>query len=256
MKRFHHKSIDLIVLTIFLIVAPIISLYFQTSLLVSLLFFYGLPAIWLSFRGRKHIQKAAFFSLIATFVFYIVDFIAVKDGGWWVSTIFSIRLPGGLPIEDTLWLFLGVYTVIMFYKHFDDRDTRTKTHIRYLELVVAIMFLCFVIVAAYFPQWLIIPYAYFLIGLLFAIVPAIIILWLHPPLRLKFLRTQLYIFCLHLTFELTALSLGQWGFPGKHFIGWVQVINFRFPLEEFVVWISMTAIAVLSYYEFYYDDRK
>jgi len=61
---------------------------------------------------------------------------------------------------------------------------------------------------------------------------------------------------LSFTYELTALHLGLWSFPGEHFIGWVDILGYRFPFEEFFFFIVLASIAGLAYYEFFDDDQK
>ncbi len=253
-----NKSLDLAIVIGFLIIAPTLSIIFKTNLLISILLFYGLPSIWLSFREPKNIKRVALFSLVTTILFFILDYVAVKDGAWWVSTIFNFRFFDILPIEDSIWFFLGVYTVVLFYKHFSDHRPHKPehTHFKYLLAVVGLLVLIFITNLVIFPQLLIISYAYFWIGLIFGVLPVVTVLLAYPALRYKFLKTQIYIFCLHLSFELVALRLGQWSFPGDNFIGWVQILNTKFPLEEFIIWISMTAVITLAYYEFYIDDQK
>jgi hypothetical protein len=61
---------------------------------------------------------------------------------------------------------------------------------------------------------------------------------------------------LALMFELTGLELQLWTFPGTHFIGWVDLLGYKFPFEEFFFWFVLSAITILSYYEFFDDNRK
>ena len=92
--------------------------------------------------------------------------------------------------------------------------------------------------------------------LFFFIVPAITFLSLFPRLLSKYVKTASYFFLLSILFELTGLQLNQWTFPGSNFIGWVELFGHRFPFEEFFFGFVMGAISVLTYYEFFDDDRK
>lgn len=66
-----------------------------------------------------------------------------------------------------------------------------------------------------------------------------------------------YFFFFSLVYELTALTLGQWSFPAENqFIGFVEFLGLRFPLEEFIFWIMLGTSATLVLYEFFNDDRK
>ena len=59
----------------------------------------------------------------------------------------------------------------------------------------------------------------------------------------------------YLAYEVTAFYLGQWHFPGEY-IGTVILLGASFPLEEFIIWIVLSAAVVLSYYELFIDDFK
>ena len=105
-------------------------------------------------------------------------------------------------------------------------------------------------------SYLDIPYFYLTAGIVLGIIPISIVLFEYPRLIAKFFKTAAYFFYLNFAYEITALKLGIWDFPGDQFIGWVTFFGMRFPFEEFFFWIILGAIAMLSYYEFFDDDRK
>ncbi len=252
------KLFDGLILVTLLILAPVVSYLYKLPLLGSIVLFYGLPALWLSFRIPGCAKRAAIFSIIGTVLFFVLDYVAVTDGAWWVSTIFKFRLLGILPIEDSIWFFAGSYLVVMFYERFDDKWPHRikKTKIKYLPIIVGLITLAFIGSLLFYPKLLAIPYAYFWIGLIFSLVGTFIIMLRYPRLRRKLWRTNLYLFALQLPFEIIALKIGQWSFPGHNFIAWINIAGVRFPLEELIVYISMTGVALLVYYEFYDDDCK
>lgn len=253
------KRKDVWALIGFFVVAILISLYFPLSLLALLLLFYGPPALWLSLKIPRYVTQAALFSFFATVVFFVLDYIATSDGAWWVSTIFPIRLLKILPIENSIWAFLGMYLVIIFYEYFEDGskkhafgNERTEWGNKLTWIIVGIFGLAYV----FWPQILRLEYAYLWLGILFVLLPTLGVLFLYPRLVPKFFKATIYIFCLHLAIELIVLKTGLAYYPGTHFIGWVELGGLRFPLEEFFFWIGMTAVVGLSYYEFFLDDTK
>lgn len=252
------RRTDVGVLLLFLILAPVISLTFKTTLLVSLILFYGLPSLWLSFRMPSLIKRTLFFSFLSAVVFFIVDYIAVLDKGWFVSSVFSYRFLGLLPIEDSLWFFAAVYLIVMFYEYFDDNGPhRIKhTHITLLLKIIGVLLILFVGALVFYPSLLVIPYAYLWVWIVFALVPITVTLIVHPKLRLKFLKGTLYMACLNFLFEMVALRTNLWSFPGQHFIGWVTLGGVRFPIEELLFYIATAGFALLSYYELFDDDGK
>lgn len=81
-------------------------------------------------------------------------------------------------------------------------------------------------------------------------------LYFHPKLLQKFFLEGLYFFFALLLFEFAALYNGQWIFSSTHYVGFVELFGFRFPLEEFVFWMIFCVPTLLAIYEFFDDDRK
>lgn len=72
---------------------------------------------------------------------------------------------------------------------------------------------------------------------------------------MKFIKTGVFFFMLYLIYELTAVNLGQWYFPGEY-VGWVELAGARFPFEELFFWMMLSSSAVLALYEGFVDDKK
>ena len=254
------KKLDIVLLILFPIVSVVLSLAFSVNFLVSILLFFGLPSLWLSFRTQSQVKKTFLFSFILSIPLGIfIDYIATIDNSWFVpTTVFPFRLFGVVPIEDLIWGFFLIYSIVIFYEHFLDKGKHELVDRRMKYLAWPLIILMLVFFAALFtkPDLLIIPYAYFWLGTIFFILPSITFLSFFPRLLSKYVKTASYFFLLAILFELTGLQLNQWTFPGNNFIGWVELFGHRFPFEEFFFWFVMGAISVLSYYEFFYDDRK
>ncbi len=254
------KKIDIILLIIFPIIATVISLLIKANFLVSTLLFFGLPASWLSYRTPHKSLKTLIFSAIFALPFgIIIDYITAQDGSWYVpTTIFPFRLLGVIPIEDLIWGFLLVYTVVIFYEHFLDKGKHEliDKKMKYFILPAIILFILFLLIYSLNPDFLRIKYAYLLIGIVLILLPSITFLSFFPKLISKYVKTACYFFILSFMFEMTGLQLNQWTFPGQNFIGWIEILGHKFPFEEFFFWFIMVSIGILSYYEFFDDDEK
>ncbi|MBI2106172.1 hypothetical protein HYT56_05060 [Candidatus Woesearchaeota archaeon] len=255
------KKFDILLLLLLPLLSTIISLAINANFLTSTLLFFGLPSLWLSYRTQHMIKKTALFSLIFSVPStIIIDYIAVLDGAWFVpATIFSFRLSGTIPIEDFIFGFLLVYSIIIFYEHFLDKgkhellDRKMKYFIFPIILVLMIFFI-FLITQ---PELLKIRYAYLILGIIFILFPSITFLNYFPRLLSKYVKTSSYFFVLIFLYELTGLQLNQWEFPGQNFIGWIEIFEYKFPFEEFFFFFFvLITIGVLSYYEFFDDDKK
>lgn len=254
------KKLDIFLLILFPIASVVLSLTFSVNFLVSILLFFGLPSLWLSFRTPSQVNKTFLFSLILSVPLGIfIDYIATIDNSWFVPiTVFPFRLFGVIPIEDLIWGFFLIYSIVIFYEHFLDKGKHelVDRRMKYLAWPLIILMLVFFSVLFTKPELLVIPYAYFWLGTVFFILPAITFLSFFPRLLSKYVKTASYFFLLSILFELTGLQLNQWTFPGSNFIGWVELFGHRFPFEEFFFWFVMGAISVLAYYEFFDDDRR
>lgn len=254
------KKLDIFLLILFPILSVVLSLVFRANFLTSILLFFGLPSLWLSIRTHTQIKKTFLFSLILSLPLGIfIDYIATIDKSWFVpTTIFSFRLLGIIPVEDLVWGFFLIYSIVIFYEHFLDKGKHelVDKRMKYLAWPLIILMLVFFTLFFTKPELLVIPYAYFWIGIIFLILPTITFLSFFPRLLSKYVKTASYFFLLAVLFELTGLQLNQWTFPGQNFIGWVELFGHRFPFEEFFFWFIMGAVSILAYYEFFDDDRK
>lgn len=254
------KKLDIFLLILFPIIATSTTLVLRLNYFWAILLFFGLPAFWLSLRTQKMIVRTALFSVAFTIPFAIVmNYLAVQDSSWYVPiTIFPFRLLGDLPIEDIILGFLLTYAVVICYEHFLDKgkynliDRKMKYFVWPFALLLIVFFALFVI----HPEFLKIKYSYFWIGTVFLVLPIISTLSFFPKLLSKYLKVGAYFAILLAIFEYTGLTLNHWIFPGKNFLGWIPYFGYQIPVEEFIFWIILSVIGILSYYEFFDDDGR
>ena len=253
-------KLDVVLLIVFPALAVGLSLWLDVNFLVSTLLFFGIPSLWLAWRQPHQIPKTLLFSLIFSIPFtLIIDYVALRDLSWWMpNSILPWRLFDLIPLEDFLWGFLYVFCTISYYEYFIDHeeDQKLDRRVKYFAWVLVLAVAAFLLVLLTRPDFLQVPYAYFWIGLVAVVIPLITMLGFFPRLLSKYIKATVYFFCLTLMYELTALYLGTWTFPGENFIGWMSFGGLAMPLEEFIFWCILGACAVLSYYEFFGDDRR
>jgi hypothetical protein len=254
------KKLDIILLIVLPVMSVFLSLQINANFLTSTLLFFGLPSLWLSIRTPQKINKTLLFAFIFSIPLGIViDYVATIDGSWLVPhTVFPFRLFGVIPIEDLIWAFFLAYSIVIFYEHFLDKGKQelVDRRMKYLIWPLIILLLVFFLILFVNPKSLSIPYSYLWVGLLFGFLPSITFLSLFPRLLSKYVKTASYFFLLSMVFEITGLQLKQWTFPGNNFIGWLEIMGYRFPFEEFFFWFILASITILSYYEFFDDDRR
>jgi len=251
------KKLDILLLIMFPVLAAGTSLLFRISFFASTLLFFGLPAAWFSYRTQHAIKKTALFSLIFAVAGVItLDYIGTASKAWYEpQSIFSYRFFGILPIEDLIWSFLLVYTIIMMYEHFlhKGRHELIDRRMKYFVWPVALFAAAAIVAYIINPLVLQSSYTYTVLGIIFLLLPSITFLSRFPRLISKYVKVGSYFFVYYLVYEMTGLQLGWWMFPGKY-LGWINIFGFRIPFEEFFFWLVLTAISILSYYEFFDEN--
>lgn len=153
---------------------------------------------------------------------------------------------------------MGAYFILIFYEYFINKHRSKEIwgpRMKYLVGFELFIFISFLIVLFILPRLLNIPYFYFKWGIILTLFPFLVQLFKYPKTTAKFFLEAAYFFYLHFIYEVAALNLGWWSFPGK-FIGWVNIFNVAFPIEEVLFWFILLALSILSYYEFFDDDEK
>lgn len=270
-----NKTKDLVFSLTISISAAAISLLIKANFLISTLLIFGLPSIYISYRDKNLVKKSVAFAFLLTVPFtFLFDYLITVDKGWHiVNYIFNFRLLGVVAIEQFIWTFLWAFQIIIFYEYFLDKQKkinllaliskllgRKNAFIsKRMKLFSLILFAALLIIAVFIsvnPSGLRINYAYFWLGLIFAVIPLLIFLTKFPNFWLKFSKITAYFVLLAVMVEFVGLKLNHWVFPGNHYLGMIGFFGYRIPLEEFFLYFLISTPALLSYYEFLDDDRK
>lgn len=254
-----HKKREYVFLVAFPLVAALLSFLLPANLFLGLIFFHGVPVLWLSYQCPKKVPKVFFFTILFTLPFaLIVESIAVMDDAWWLTTIFSWKALDIVSVEAIFWSFIAFFHITIFYEYFIDGRRVGQVNKR-IKVLSTILFACLALFLTVFflnPLSLRIPFAYLWLGTVIGLFPTLCFLSFHKKLLHKFTLAAAYFFYVNFTFEITALSQGWWGFGGTHFIGWVSISGLGFPLEEFIFYFIVATFAVLAYYEYFVDDTR
>lgn len=261
MARNRKYYFDALVLAVFMMVASLVTIVFKTSFLVSTVLFFTLPSLYLSYRDGAVVKKSAIFSLLFIIpLTTFLDYMAVLDRSWFVpNTVFGSRLFGVVPYEDFIWAFFFVYLIVVFYEYFLDHGKKGD---KLPKRIVAMILLFNSLLAIFFlilkinPDMLHVEYFYLKGGIVVAITPIVLVLYFFPALWKKCFNTVAYFSPLFLCFELSGLYANQWQFNEGRFVGLVGIPRLRFPIEELVFWIILGSVWILSYYEYFADDRS
>lgn len=249
---------DLAVLALAPIAASLLAWFLPLDFIAATLLIFGAPAAYLSLRNPASIRRVLIFSAVFAGVGIVFfDYFGPKDGSWLVPTIFSFKVFGVIPLEDFLWAFLLVYFVLMFYENFFDhaRHSPVGRNMHYLIPVSIAALAIFSALVLFVSANMSIPYFYFFGILVFMFLPVLAFVLEFPRFLRRLYITAAYFFAVGIMHELVALYKGYWSFPGHHFIGWVSLAGYRFPLEEFFFWLFLLSASAVAYFEFFDDNR-
>lgn len=249
----------LIIIAMVLVFIPLI-LYFQVRFLTSTILFFAVPSAFLILRKPKQMKRLTATLAVGMIASFIVDFLAEINGAWsWApegQLVFPDKLFGLIPIDVLIWYFFWIILTVVCYEHFFEHERSDKISRSFKLSFVILLILLVTLIAIFYvnPALLQFPYAYFAIGSIGSI-PFFYLIFKKPHLIGKLMKAGIFNIFLFLSFELTALKLDQWRFPGEY-IGMVQLFGLRFPFEEFAFWIILGTPIMLSYYELCIDDEK
>jgi hypothetical protein len=267
----YRKKIDILILILLPLVTVSALLLWQVNFLISTIFFFGLPIIYLLIRNKSLFKKAFVFSLTcsvpATILF---DYLVVRDGGWYIiKTVFSFRLFDVIALEQFVWGFLWLFYSILFYECFLNKPPRKSLisffvkadvliakRLEYFLMIVFAALLLFIFLIYFAPEVLALQFAYLILGTVLMIIPLTIFLFKFPNFVTRFFWAMLYFFFFSALIEYVGLSLGHWVFPGENFLGVIDFFGFRMPYEEILIYFLCFTPAALAYYEFLADDRR
>jgi len=252
--------IDLVVVLGIVLVAIPTTILFQVRFLTSTMLFFAIPTVFLLLRQPKQLKRLGASVIAGMVVAVIVDFLAEFNGAWsWApegQLVFSSRLFGLIPIDVLIWYFFWIVLTVVYYEHFFEHERTEKVSRRFKSALTFFLIVLALIVTAFYtnPEIIRFRYAYLLVGILGAF-PFFYLIFRKPHLIGKLLKAGVFNIFLFLSFELTALALDQWRFPGEY-VGTVSLFGLRFPFEEFVFWIVLGTPIILSYYELFVDDER
>jgi len=252
-------SLDIAFLFSMLIVAISVSFLTSAPYILSTALFFGIPSLYLSIRSKSAVKNTAIFTAILAIPFTIViNHICIISDAWRMNTLLPLNgAPTLMSIDDFLWGFLYVYSIYIFYIHFfrNGKPPVMDKNTVLFSLCMLPMLAIFFIIDFINPELFQISYSYVVFGISMCVIPLLITSFRYPHLLVSFTKTALFFLVLTLVYELTALELNQWFFPGTDYIGWVYLLGHRFPLDELIFYMILGAPALLSFYTLFADKK-
>ena len=249
---------DFLPLALLQLVVFIVVLAAKQNHLITLFAVYSVPVLFLLSKQKHEKVKLIIFSAVgALFMFGVIDVIAVAGSSWEVQQSIPFRYLEYSYWENIIWSFGFILFVLLFYKHFSERDRDYKISKNWKKMAVILALYNVVLYAIYFidKELLVFDYAYLFAGTV-TIVPFLIFFYIkNKKIFSKTVFASIYIGIVSLVYELIAVHIGNWWFPGKS-IGIIGIFGIVFPLEELIFWIVLTTPALIAFYEFFMEDNK
>lgn len=252
------KKIQLLAILVYFLPASFFIAWLKLGYLWGVIIYLVIPSVYITLQKTSIFKKASLFSLLLSAPLVLVfNYMATVSKAWAEISTFNIKILGTFPIETFFWAFSITYLTIVFYEYFFDLDrikTRFSNNLKYLITVLIVLVIVFGIIYIVNKNILIIKYfyIYFAVGLF--IIPPLIVILMHPRLMNKFIYQGLFFLVLSIIYEITAVYVGHWFFPGNY-VGFVQILNIKSPIEEYI-WLTFCVPSTLAIYEIFADDEK
>jgi hypothetical protein len=255
-----NKKVDILALVGIDILAIALSFAFHANFFTSTILFLGVPSAYLLFRDKNVFEKRKILivTLIGMLFCFCFDFISELNKAWdWNGGLLFGKILGVVQIDVMAWFFLWVLHIFLFYEYFIDRK-KLKSKISGPQFKIIglgiLSVIALIVIYQNFPSVLLFEKAYLVICL-FVVAPFVYYCFKNPKVIKHAFPMLAYFAFVYLTHEITALCLEQWRFPGDY-IGWVQILDVGFPLEELIFWIGMSSLVAVMYYERGFDNLK
>ena len=255
-----NKKVNFIFLLLWPIIASVLCFSFSLNGLESVLVYYVLPSLYVSYLLPKRIKKTAFFALAGALIWISLDYVWELTGAWVVVSAFSTKLLGNISIESVVWVYVWIYWIIICYQYFWDKknsviETRKRTYGLFMLGLFTIIALSICVYKIGLNLY--IPYSYLILGTIACLLPSLSIYFYFPSLRKKLVSAGIYFMYATILYEGTALSLHYWYFPSiGQFIFLLPLFGYYIPIEEIIIWIIFGSTAVIGLYELLDDDEK
>ena len=250
---------DLVIVGFLVLVAGPLALLLSADTIATMFLFLGIPTIFLCLRNHKNYKRIVLASVTLGLVLGMsYDIVAEFNGAYLVhynNALLNYHFIGNTPVGDIFWAFLIPFSVLVFYEHFlkDASLTGIAPHYREVLMAGVVLLLSLILFFYWYPDAPRIPFAYLLVGTI-SVLPLLGLLYLREGLAYKIILVSIFYMAVNLLFELTALTLGQWSFPGQY-LAWVTVAGISLPLEEVLLWIVPSAAAIVVCYELFFHDN-
>lgn len=256
--RLGKRQFDIVILITFFLFSTLFIWIFKLNNLITTFLYLVVPSLYLLVRYQNFRKRILIFALpvgitLSVTMQYLADF--NKAWIWPINPSLPIIFKH-IPLESFLWYpawlvaVVALYEIFVDYKHPNQKISKNYKWFIIILLGYAIAFIVWLSIGS--PT---IEYAYAKLLSLPAIAPVVYILIKKPYLIPRLFKFSLSLLIFTLIYEIIALKVKLWGFPGEY-SGFVDIFGVGIPLEEFILWITLGGASVAAYFETFVDDLK
>jgi len=238
-------------------IVVVVGLCLKLNFLQFAFAFFGIPSIYFAVNLKGYGKKIEIeATILGFFMVFVFDLIAHSSNSWYVPGVLGMRVLGKFPIDEFVFAFFYLFAIFTLYGTFFDKSKIKKISKSFKKLVYfgSFLLLLVLILHTVSPQLLEVPYFYLFMIMIFLITTAVGFAC-YPKIAGKISLLSTYLFLPAIAYELVALELGHWYFEKGYHIGYVNILNYSFPLEElFFFPLAVTSILVL--HEAFGDNKR
>lgn len=240
----------ILVLTLYLLGLLVVYIT-KPSYLLNILVVYLPGLIYLFYLVKNSRRKILLFGLLSILFIIPIEILARLVDSWDVLSEFP-RILGIAPIENIVYALVNIMYPICFYEYFYDNDRNPKISKNWKYLVAIFLLLFLLVFSIYYINSGYLKLEYWLIGICIYLPIFVLLFKFKKHIIKRLLIVGLTLGVMYGLHELLSMYLGHWWWPGNYLIP-VTIFGHIYPLDDFIIWLLFSNIAVIAGYEVMWD---
>lgn len=246
------KLTNLLMLALIVLLPPLIFInQIRNPMTLSILWLV-LPSFFLMFRLKDLSLPIMVFSLKIGTAILVAFYFSNLYNMWYVPSLYPRFL--NISLEEIIFAFFWPMLIIgihnMFFNIEYTRLNLRKIFSPLFSFIIIIFTIGYILNA--WPSYL--SYSYLFVGTLLVVPLFVSFLYKNKGMLRHIIPIGVIFFFLHMLSEIIGLKLGLWIFNGQY-IAMLSVLDVSFPVEEFILWIILSAPFILSLWENFRFNR-
>lgn len=247
----NRKKLDAVILVLFFIASTFLILILKLNHLASTFLYLSVPAIYLLIRYEKIRKKILIFVLpLGLVTSLLIEYVAEYNKAW-ITSSSTLKFLTYVPLESIIWAISYTAIVLCVYKIFLDFKHHPAAKAYNYNWLLIILFISLIMLGVWVflspPE---VNYAYAKVFGLPAVIIFFYAIHKNPNVVPKILELSIIFLMFSIIYEIIALKLGFWWFPGQYY-SFVNIAGVNIPIEEFVLWIALGAPGVAAAFEIF-----